>query len=141
MGAAKNYPHASTNSVCRNNPVFGAQNVINGKTANRGHGGRFPSWGPDKREDLWIQIDFGKTVEIDKIVLWIRADFPHDRHWHSAAIEFSDGGKEKIKIAKTREPQTFKFRKRKVTSVKFTELVQQKPMGWCAFSEIQVWGQ
>jgi len=43
MGNAKSYPHASTNSVCRNNPVFGAQNVINGKTANLGHGGRYPS--------------------------------------------------------------------------------------------------
>jgi len=141
MGPAKNYPHASTNSVCRNEACFAANNVINGNTTNRGHGRRYPSWGPDKREDLWIKIDLGKTVEIDKIVLWIRADFPHDRHWHSATIEFSDGSKEKIEIAKTKEPQTFKFRKRKVKWVRFTELVQKKPMGWCAFTEIQVWGQ
>jgi hypothetical protein len=141
MGDAKSFPHASTNSVCRNDKVYAANNVINGKTANTGHGGRFPSWGPDKREDLWIQIDLGKTLEIDKIVLWIRAQERHDKHWHSATLEFSDGSKEKIKIKWTKEPQTFKFRKRKVKSVKFTELVQKKPMGWCAFSEIQIWGK
>ena len=141
MGDSKTYPHASTNSVCRNDRVYAANNVINGKTANTGHGGRFPSWGPDRREDLWIKIDLGKTFEIDKIVLWIRAEPRHDKHWHSATIEFSDGSKEKIKIAWTKEPQTFKFKKRKVKWVKFTELVQKKPLGWCAFSEVQIWGK
>ncbi|MBL7219383.1 MAG: hypothetical protein ISS69_04655 [Phycisphaerae bacterium] len=141
MGDSKVFPHASTNSVCRNNPVFGAHNVINGKTANTGHGGAFPSWGPDKREDLWIKIDLGKTFEIDKIVLWIRAQERHDKHWHSATLVFSDGSKEKISIKWTKDPQTFKFKKRKVKWVKFTELVQKKPLGWCAFSEVQIWGQ
>ena len=141
MGKAKTYPHASTNSVCRNDPCFAANSVIDGKTANHAYGRKYPSWGPDRREDLWLKIDFGKPAEIDKIVLWIRAKFPHDKHWHSATLEFSDGSKEKIKIAKTKEPQTFKFKKRKVTWVKFTELVQEKPMGWCAFTEVRVWGK
>ena len=141
MGDAKSYPHASTNSVCRNDPCFAANSVIDGQTANHAYGRKFPSWGPDRREDLWLKIDFGKPVEIDKIVLWIRAKFPHDKHWHSATIEFSDGSKEKIRIAKTKEPQTFKFKKRKATSLKFTDLVQDKPLGWCAFTEVQVWGQ
>ncbi|MBC8372293.1 MAG: hypothetical protein H8E53_01770, partial [Planctomycetes bacterium] len=61
--------------------------------------------------------------------------------WHSATLEFSDGSKEKISIKWTKDPQTFKFKKRKVKWVKFTELVQKKPLGWCAFSEVQIWGQ
>ncbi|MBT3200009.1 MAG: hypothetical protein HN350_08830 [Phycisphaerales bacterium] len=141
MGDSKVFPHASTNSVCRNDKVYAAKNVINGKTANTGHGGRFPSWGPDRREDLWIKIDMGKEFEVDKIVLWIRAQERHDKHWHSATLEFSDGSKEKLNIKWTKEPQTFKFKKRKVKWVKFSELVQKKPLGWCAFSEVQIWGQ
>ena len=141
MGPAKSYPHASTNSVCRNDPVFAANSVINGQTANHAYGRKFPSWGPDRREDLWLKIDFAKTIEIDKIVLYIRAKFPHDKHWHSATVEFSDGSTEKIKIAKTGAPQTFKFKKRKVSWLRFTDLVQDKPLGWCAFTEVQVWGQ
>jgi len=141
MGDSKVFPHASTNSVCRGQKCYGAQNVIDGKTANTGHGGRFPSWGPDRREDLWLKIDLGKAYEIDKLVLWIRAEERHDKHWHSATLEFSDGSKERINIKWTRKPQTFKFRKRKASWVKFTELVQKKPLGWCAFSEVQIWGQ
>ncbi len=141
MGDSKVFPHASTNSVCRNDRVYAANNVVNGKTANTGHGGRFPSWGPDRREDLWIKIDLGKSYQIDKLVLWIRAQERHDKHWHSATLEFSDGSKEKINIKWTKEPQTFKFRKRKASWVKFTNLGQKKPLGWCAFSEVQIWGQ
>jgi len=135
------YPHASSNSECRNEKAFLALNAINGSTENKGHGGRFPSWGPDKRKDLWWKVEFGKAVETDKIVLYIRADFPHDRHWHSATIEFSDGSREKVSIRKTAGPQTFRFRKRATTSVKFTDLVQAEPFGWCGFSEVQVWGR
>ena len=37
--------------------------------------GTCPSgWGPDKREDLWLKIDFGSKVEVDRIDLAIRAD-------------------------------------------------------------------
>ena len=141
QGKAKGYPHASSNSEYGNKAPYAAKNVIDGKTANRGHGGRYPSWGPDRREDLWLKIELAKTFEVDKIVLYIRADFPHDRHWHSATIEFSDGSKEKIKIAKTAKGQTFTFKKRNISWLRFTELVQKKPLGWCGLSEIEVWGR
>ena len=52
--------------------------------------GTCPSgWGPDKREDLWLKIDIGGRVEINRIDLAIRADFPHDAFWHEATVEFS----------------------------------------------------
>ena len=140
-GTAKSYPHASSNSECRGEPCFAARCAIDGATANKGHGKRFPSWGPDKRKDLWWKVEFGRPVEIDKVVLYIRADFPHDRHWHTATIEFSNGTREKIKIAKTADPQTFTFKKRTAVWLKFTGLVQDEPLGWCAFTEVQVWGR
>ncbi len=141
MGLPLSYPHASSNSECRNDPVFAARCAVDGKKSNRGHGAKFPSWGPDKRKDLWWQVEFGREVEIDKIVLYIRADFPHDRHWRSATVEFSDGSSEKIEIEKTAEPQTFTFDKRVATWVKFTDLVQDGPLGWCGFTEVEVWGK
>ena len=57
--------------------VFAARNAIDGFKENRHHGG-WPnqSWGPEKRNDLWWQVNFGREVEIDKLVITIRADFP-----------------------------------------------------------------
>ncbi|MGB2822337.1 MAG: hypothetical protein WBF17_15230, partial [Phycisphaerae bacterium] len=135
------YPHASSNSEYGNRAPFLALNCIDGKTANTGHGGRFPSWGPDKRTDLWWKVEFGRAVTIDKLCLWIRADFPHDRHWHSATVEFSDGGRLPVKIGKTKDQQVFRFKERTVTWLRFTDLVQDEPLGWCGFSEVQVWGR
>jgi len=140
-GKAAGYPHATSNSECRNEPCFAARCAIDGLTENRGHGKRFPSWGPDKRKDLWWKVEFGRAVEVDKLVLYLRADFPHDRHWHTATIEFSDGSREKVRIRKTHEPQTFPFAKRKVTWLRLTDLVQDEPMGWCALTEVEVWGR
>ncbi len=135
------HPRASSNSECRGDRAFAAMNAIDGDTANKGHGGRFPSWGPEKRKDLWFQIDFGKAVAIDRIDLFIRADFPHDTHWHSATVLFSDGTSEKLTIQKTAERQTFVFRQpHQAIWVRFTDLVQDEPLGWAAWSEVEVWG-
>ena len=135
------FPHATSNSECRNESVFAARNAIDGHAKNDRHGG-WPnqSWGPDKRRDLWWRVDFGRAVLVDSVVLVIRADFPHDRHWHSGAIEFSDGTREAIRIEKQAEPQKLAFSKRKVSWVRITDLKQAEPLGWCAFTEVEVWG-
>ncbi len=135
------WPHATSNSECRNDPAFFALNAINGRTENTGHGKRFPSWGPDRREDLWWKLDFGRPVEIDKVVLYLRADFPHDRHWQKAMVEFSDGTRLPLKLAKTADPQTFTFEKRTVRWLRLADLVQASPLGWAALTELQAWGR
>jgi hypothetical protein len=86
-------------------------------------------------------VDFGRSVEVDKVDLWIRSDFPHDNYWHSAVIEFSDGSREKIKMEKTHEMQSFSFDKRVVQWLRLTDLVQSEPLGWCALTEVEVWGR
>jgi hypothetical protein len=140
-GEAGSYPHASSNSECRGEDCFAARSIIDGRTENQGHGPLFPSWGPDKREDLWLRIDFGGKVEIDRIDLSIRADFPHDAFWHEATVEFSDGSRETLKIAKDAAPQTFRFKKRQTDWLRFIDLKQTKPLGWAAWTEVEVWGR
>ncbi|HPD15142.1 MAG TPA: carbohydrate-binding protein [Planctomycetota bacterium] len=141
-GTSTFFPHATSNSECRNEPDFAARNAIDGLSKNKGHG-PWPhqSWGPDRRADLWWKVEFGRPVEVDKLVLHIRADFPHDRHWHAATVEFSDGSREKIEIRKQAEPQTFEFTKRAVAWLQLTDLMQQPPLGWCALTEVEVWGK
>ncbi len=57
-------------------------------------------------EEKWraIKIDFGREVEIDRIILYTRADFPHDSWWEQATIRYSDGSAEKISMQKSISP-------------------------------------
>ncbi len=134
------YPHATSNSEYADLVEFAAKNAIDGKKDNKGHGPEFPSWGPNLRTDLWLNVDFGCEVEIDKAVIYVRADFPHDDVWKTATLEFSDGSREKIELKATAEPQTFNFSKRRVRSVKLTDLEASYPLKWCGVTEIEYWG-
>ncbi|MEI8234379.1 MAG: hypothetical protein WCH57_06795 [Verrucomicrobiota bacterium] len=141
-GLSTFFPHATSNSECREDPVFAARNAIDGSLENRHHGGwPYQSWGPDQRADLWWKVDFGRLVEIDKLVLTVRSDFPHDKVWSSATVLFADGSTEKITLRAVKEPQSFAFEKRKASWVELTDLVQEKPPGWCALSEVEAYGR
>ena len=135
------FPHATSNSECRNNPRFAARNAIDGSVKNQGHGG-WPnqSWGPDQRTDLWWRVDLGRLVTVDKLVIYARCDFPHDKVWSSATVRFSDGSTQRIELRAANAPQTFTFEKRKASWVELADLVQEKPPGWCALSEVEVYG-
>ncbi|MBI5833833.1 MAG: hypothetical protein HZB16_16195 [Armatimonadetes bacterium] len=135
------YPHATTNSECRGESVFAARCAVDGYADNRGHG-PWPvqSWGPDQRRDLWLKVDFGRPVEVDKLVLSIRADFPHDAWWRTATLEFSDGTRQPVTLTQDAGRQTFEFAPRRVTWVRLCDLVQPEPLGWAAISEMEVWG-
>ena len=141
-GKSDFFPHATSNSECRGEADFAARNAIDGRTQNTSHG-PWPvqSWGPDQRTDLWWQVDFGRAVEVDKVVIYIRADFPHDAYWHDATIEFSDGSRVKISLERKAAAQEFTFPKHATTYVKLTDLDQTKPLGWAGFTELEVWGR
>lgn len=136
------FPHASTNSVARGLPDFSARNAIDGVTEN-GHHGVWPyqSWGPERRDDLWWRVDFGRTVEVDKVRLMVRADFPHDSYWKSAVLEFSDGSEVPIAIGASAGFQEFRFARRRVTWMRITRLVAEDPAKWCSFIEVEAWGR
>jgi len=136
------FPHARSNSECRGEYRFCARNAINGLTKNNKHSNwEDRSWGPDKINDPWFEIDFGRLVETDKLVLYIRADFPHDGCWESAALAFDDGCEEKIKIKKTAKPQEYKFQPKKTQKLRIKNLSQSRPLEWCAFTEVEIWGK
>jgi len=139
--APKFYPHASSNSVSRSLFDFEARNAIDGATMN-GHHGVWPyqSWGPQLRTDIWWKVDFGRAVELDKVRLMIRADFPHDSYWKSLDLEFSDGSKVPLQISSSAAFQDFSFPKRKVSWLRIANVVPEDPTKWCALIEIEAWG-
>ncbi len=99
-GSVRFFPHASANFVTREEPCFYERNAIDGVINNQGHGAYpYHSWAGGARDDLTWTLDFGRDVEIDKLVFFLRADFrhdektgiPHDSYWKSIDIGFSDG--------------------------------------------------
>ncbi len=139
------YPHITASSECRNELIFKARNSIDGSSKNNlGHSSwKYRSWGPEKEANPWIKIDFGRPVEIDKIVLTLRADFPHDGVWEDLVLEFSDSKAEgkRFKLKKTSESQEIKFPKTATTFVKLCFSQNEKEAKWCALSEVEVYGR
>ncbi len=142
-GETDYYPHATSNSECRNESYYAARNAIDGYELSSKHG-KWPyqAWGPDKRDDLWFKIDFGKIVEVEKLVIVNRAQYYdlHDSYWKEATVEFSDGSTEKIKIQKTHLPQEIKISKHLTSWVTFNNLMENENK-WCSWIEVEVWGR
>ncbi len=99
-GKVRHFPHAVANFVTRDDPCFYERNAIDGVINNQGHGSYpYHSWAGGARDDLEFTLDFGRNVEIDRLVFYLRADFahdkitgiPHDSYWKNIDIEFSDG--------------------------------------------------
>jgi hypothetical protein len=136
------FPHASSNSVSRSLFDFESRNAIDGNIQN-GHHGIWPyeSWGPQLRTDIWWKVDFGRPVELDKIRLMVRADFPHDSYWKSADLEFSDGSHIAVQIEQSAEFQHFSFPKRRVSWMRIANVVPADPTKWCSFIEVEAWGK
>jgi len=145
------FPHASaSNYYTAKNPmpVFAPRNAIDGERRNDGHGGwPVQSWGPDRINDLWFRLDFGRAVEIDKLAFTLRAQFPpvsrsdHDAVWQSAVIEFSDGSSQKVEFKKTGDRQEFPVAGRTVTWLKMTKIVLPASNKWAALTELEVSGR
>lgn len=119
------YPHASANVETRGEAVFAARNAINGNTVTYSHGEwPFESWGINQRLDAEFTLHFGRLVEIDKIVLYLRADFPHDNYWKQVTLSFSDGSSITSSLEKSGKAQAILLEPRQVEWVKLSELIQ-----------------
>ena len=137
------YPHATANIETRNEAVFAARNTIDGITENQGHGG-FPyqSWGVGERLDAELIVDFGRAVEVDKVVLYLRADFPHDNYWNLASLSFSDGSDVIAHLVKTAGAQEIKYEKKVVSWVKLKDLIKADDSSpFSALRQIEVYGR
>ncbi|WP_063566454.1 hypothetical protein [Paenibacillus sp. O199] len=137
------FPHASANVETRGESVFAARNAINGNSANDSHGEwPYESWGINQRDDAAITVNFGRTVSIDKVVLTLRADFPHDNFWERVTLTFSDGSSEQASLIQTHKPQTIEIQSKDVEWVTLSELIKSSdPSPFPALSQFEVFGR
>lgn len=135
------FPHASTNVVTED-PVFFPRNTIDGVFETSNHGSwPHSSWGINKKKDAWLKIDFGRNVTVDNVVLYLRADFPHDNWWKEADLTFSDGSVEHINLQKTGKGQCFEITTRNVEWIKLSNLIMsEEPSEFPALSQIEIYG-
>lgn len=137
------YPHASANVETRGEAVFAARNAIDGVLANDSHG-KWPyeSWGINRQDDAQMKLEFGRPVDFDTIVLYTRADFPHDNWWIKATLSFSDGTSEVVEMEKSDKPHVFKIERKGITWLTLGELIKaDDPSPFPALTQIEVYGR
>lgn len=137
------FPYASANVETRGEMVFAAKNAIDGWKASDSHGEwPYTSWGINRDPMAAWRLDFGRTVELDEAVVYLRADFPHDAWWKEAAVHFSDGGSMVLSLKKTAAGQHFGFPGRRVDWVVLDSLVKaDDPSPFPALTQIELWGK
>lgn len=137
------YPHASANVETRGESVFAARNAIDGIKCNTSHGEwPYGSWGINQRKDATIKVDLGRTVEVDKLILYTRADFPHDSWWTQVTVTFSDGTAIKYDLEKTKKAQVLRVPKKKINWVMLSELIKAEDESpFPALTQIEIYGK
>jgi hypothetical protein len=137
------YPHSHATVETRQEAAFAARNAIDGETANHDHGfWPFTSWGINGDPDAALTVEFGRPVWVDEVVIYLRADFPHDAWWNRASLAFSDGGTVELKLIKTAAGQRFAIEPRVIDWAMFHKLVKaDDPSPFPALAQIQFWGR
>lgn len=137
------YPHASANVETRNDSTFFARNAIDGVIANEDHGPYpYQSWGINQQADACLRVDFGRLVEIDKIALVLRGDYPHDSYWTQVTLVFSDGSTEVVPLKKLLEPQIIKIEQKRIAWLEIKELIKaEDDSPFPALTQIEVYGK
>lgn len=137
------YPHAKANVETRGESVFAARNAIDGNCANSSHGlWPFQSWGINRDPNACFTLDFGRPVCIDRLKIWLRADFPHDAWWTEGTVTFSDGSKAVLNFEKTDRGQVFNIVPRTVSWLTFDKLIKAvDPSPFPALTQIAVYGK
>ncbi len=137
------YPHVTATAETRGEFVFHARNVVNGCTANSGHGEwPYMSWGVNLDPTAVLRVDFGRPIVTNLIALRIRADFPHDSFWTSADVVFSDGSSITWALEKTGEEQLLTFADKETTFIELKNLVKSPDSStFPALSCLRVFGK
>ncbi len=152
------YPHANANFVTREEPCFYERNAIDGEKNNLGHGSYpYHSWAGGARNDLEYTLDFGREVEIEKLVFYLRADFkkesdglPHDSYWKTIDVQFDDGQVITGEFALDRSgllPENtvgreMLFPKKTTRKIKFFNFTQvTEVLGFAALTQIEAYGR
>lgn len=121
------YPHAFANVETRNDSTFFARNAIDGVLANEDHGAYpYQSWGINQNKDAEITIDFGREVEIDKLALVLRGDYPHDSFWTQITVVFSDGEEKILETTNQLDRQYFNLPLTKTKNITLKKLIKNE---------------
>jgi hypothetical protein len=136
------FPHAFANVSTRDEAAFFARNAIDGERAATGHGlWPYTSWGINRDPNATLTIEFGRPVMIDAVVLYLRADFPHDAWWQQASLSFDSAQTRTVTLEKTHKGQHFTFDPLYTERVKFHALIKaDDPSPYPALSQIECWG-
>ncbi|WP_321342280.1 discoidin domain-containing protein [uncultured Cohaesibacter sp.] len=136
------FPHAFANVETRNEYGFAARNAIDGFKSNDNHGvWPYTSWGINQDPQAQLTVDFGREIDADKVVIYLRADFPHDAWWTSAKLDFSDGTQLDVSFEKTGKAQCFCFKTKRIRNVSLHSLIKaDTPSPFPALTAIEVWG-
>ncbi len=137
------YPHAVANVETRRETVFAARNAIDGVVVNHCHGEwPYQSWGIGRQDDASIKIEFGRIVEVDRIVLYTRADFPHDNWWKSVNFFFSDESSYEMKMEKSALPHEIEFPAKQIRWLEMNHMVKSDELSpFPALTQIEVYGR
>ncbi|NBH25511.1 carbohydrate-binding protein [Lachnospiraceae bacterium] len=137
------YPHAWANVETRGESVFAARNAIDGVCENRSHGEwPYGSWGINRRDDAEMTVEFGRQIKTDRIVLYTRADFPHDNWWKQVTLTFSDGSSLEWELEKSRLPHEITFPAKRISWVKLEKLIKaDDPSPFPALTQMEVYGK
>ena len=140
------FPFARANHVTRDEVVFEERHSIDGVICQDCHGfWPFQSYAGGAREDIEYYLYFGREVEFDTIVFYLRADFKddHDTYWKAFDAELSDGRKISFQFEKSTKGQKFSVSSPKRTSfIHLTNFKQaSNPLSWAALSQIEVYGR
>jgi hypothetical protein len=137
------YPHASANVETRGEAVFAARNAIDGVRENRDHGvWPYESWGINRRDDANMRVSFGRNVVTDKILLYTRADFPHDNWWVKVTLTFSDGTSIDWDLEKSSNAHVLNFEPKTTQWVELSNLIKSEdPSPFPALTQIEVYGR
>ena len=142
-GDTRLYPHAFANVETRGESVFAARNAIDGVCENRSHGEwPYQSWGINRRADAELTVDFGTEVEVNEVVLYTRADFPHDSWWTQVTLTFSDGTSVDWPMEKSVLPHVLTLGGKRTTSINLSRLIKaDDPSPFPALTQIQAYGR
>ena len=137
------YPHAAANVETRNESWFCARNVLDGEHIADGHGPwPYGSWGIGARTDAELTLDFGREVEVDKMVLYLRADFPHDAYWIQGTVLLDDGYELTFPLEGINGAQEITFAgKHRIHSMKLCRLIKcDNPSAFPSLRQLEVYG-
>ena len=136
------FPHAWANVETRGESVFAARNAIDGLIANTFHGEwPYSSWGINRDPKAEFHLEFGRNVLVHAVVIYLRADFPHDAWWKEATLSFDDGSSILLEFEKRGDSQIFTFPPKLVSSLTLHSLIKaDDPSPFPALTQLEVYG-